>query len=76
MSVDDFFFTNVPLEIHRLDTNFSVAGPLRQHIPKEMRDSKSRELCSSLFCFTKHITMASYAPKKTNASGTNLFSYI
>lgn len=63
----DNFFTSIPLANYLLDKNITVVGTLRQNkpdIPKEMKPSKDRVVCSSLFCFQKNVTMVSYAPKK------------
>lgn len=66
----DNFFTSVPLAHELLDRGLTLCGTLRQNkreIPSVLMPNRNREEKSSVFAFTKKITLASYVPKKGKA---------
>jgi hypothetical protein len=63
----DNFFTSIPLAQDLLKKKLTLIGTVRANkveIPPEFLLKKTREEHSSLFGFTKNMTMSSYVPKK------------
>lgn len=63
----DNFFTSAPLAEFLLEKKITLLGTVRKNkpdTPKELNIYKNRQEYSSLFVFTKNLTMVSYMPKK------------
>lgn len=63
----DNFFTSYELAEFLLTKNMTLLGTVRKNktdTPNELKLSKHRKENSSIFCFTKNISMVSYIPKK------------
>lgn len=66
----DNWYTSVPLALSLLDMNLTLVGTLRKNkgeIPIEFLPNKTREVYSSLFGFTKQLTICSYVPAKSKS---------
>lgn len=64
----DNWFTSVPLAKNLLKTpyNLTLVGTIRSNkreIPEELKNSRSRPVGSSMFCFDGPLTLVSYKPK-------------
>lgn len=64
----DNWFTSVPLAKSLLKTpyNLTLVGTIRSNkreIPEEVKNSRSRPVGSSIFCFDGPLTLVSYKPK-------------
>lgn len=67
----DNWYTSVPLALRLLRQHrLTLVGTVRKNkkeIPAEFQANKNREPLSTIFGFTKEITMVSYVPKKSKA---------
>lgn len=66
----DNWYSSIPLATSLLDRNLTFIGTLKKNkkqIPPQFLADKSRPVNSSLFGFTKGMTMVSYVPKKSKA---------
>lgn len=64
----DNWFTSVPLAKNLLQTpyNLTIVGTIRSNkreIPEELKNTRSRPVGSSIFCFDGPLTLVSYKPK-------------
>nr|ADV17599.1 transposase [Agrotis ipsilon] len=64
----DNWFTSIPLAKNMLQApyNLTIVGTIRSNkreIPEEIKNSRSRPVGSSMFCFDGPLTLVSYKPK-------------
>ncbi|CAK1591031.1 unnamed protein product [Parnassius mnemosyne] len=64
----DNWFTSIPLASDMLQAPYklTVVGTLRSNkreIPQEIKNSRARQVGTSMFCFDNEMTMVSYKPK-------------
>jgi hypothetical protein len=66
----DNFFTSVDLENQLNNKKFTLVGTMkenRREIPQEFKPTRQRDEKSSIFGFTKDLTLVSYVPKKNKS---------
>jgi hypothetical protein len=66
----DNFFTSVDLANQLKNTKLTLVGTMkenRREIPQEFKPARKRDENSSIFGFTKDLTLVSYVPKKNKS---------
>lgn len=66
----DNWYSSIPLAKWLLENKIKLTGTLRKNkreIPLEFLPNRKREVYSSIFGFTKEISMVSYVPEKSRS---------
>jgi len=66
----DNFFTSVDLANQLKNKKLTLVGTMKQNkteIPQEFKPARQRDVNSSIFEFTKDLTLVSYVPKKNKS---------